>query len=27
VLHALRKSGKRGQKRPRITWKSKVHCK
>lgn len=27
VLHALRKTGKSGQKRPEYNWKSKVHCK
>lgn len=26
VLHALKKTGKRGQKRPRFTWYSKIAC-
>jgi len=27
VLHALRKTGKAGQKRPVYNWKSEIHCK
>lgn len=27
VLHALRKTGKSGQKSPEYNWKSKIHCK